>query len=252
MAKVSVIIPVYNIAAQYRQCFVSVGGQMLSDLEIICVDDGSMGTSPESMAKFAARDRRFTVLTQANAGPGAARNLGLNRATGEYLIFLNSDDWLEPELLEKLLHQAQDTGADITFCRSVEFDTAKGREYPSEWMLKTVLLLHRETIDPGDIADYLFQFTYGWPWDKLYRDAFVRDYGLLFPSLPNLVFVFQSLTLAERSAVLQETQVHYRVNRAVSLSNSRRHAPEVPSQALCMLKEGLEKRNLITAYTRSI
>ena len=87
MAKVSVIIPVYNVAVQLRRCLDSVAGQTLSDLEIICVDDGSTDESPEILAELAARDRHFTVLTQANAGPGAARNLGLDRATGDYLIF---------------------------------------------------------------------------------------------------------------------------------------------------------------------
>ena len=254
MAKVSVIIPVYNIAAQLRQCLDSVAGQTLADLEIICVDDGSTDASSDILAEFTARDRRFTVLTQANAGPGAARNLGLSHATGEYLIFLDSDDWFAPELLEKLLRQAERTGADITICRSVEFDTATGREYPSAWMLKTEYLPDREVFAPRDVADYLFQFTYGWPWDKLYRTGFVRDKGLRYPPLPNsedLVFVFRSMALAERITVINETLVHHRTRRAESVSNSRRYAPEVPWQALCLLREGLEKSGVFAVYARS-
>ena len=133
----SVIIPVYNIERHLRQCLDSVTGQTLTELEIICVDDGSTDGSPEILADYAQRDGRFQIITQPNTGPGVARNTGMDRATGEYLIFLDSDDWFEPDFLERMVAKAKETGADVTICRAVEFDTQTGRELPSEWMLKT-------------------------------------------------------------------------------------------------------------------
>lgn len=253
MAQVSVIIPVYNIERHLRQCLDSVAGQTLTDLEIICVDDGSTDKSPVILAEYAGKDNRFQIITQPNAGPGAARNTGMARATGEYLIFLDSDDWFEPDFLERMVAKAESTGADVTICRAVEFDTETGREFPSEWMLKREYL-PGAVFSPEDIAEHLFQFAYGWPWDKLYRAGFVKDAGLCYPPLPNsedLVFVFQSLALAEKLAVVENVLAHHRVNRASSVSNSRHREPEVPYRALTLLRQGLEKRGLYARYERS-
>ena len=253
MAQVSVIIPVYNIEQHLRQCLDSVAGQTLQDLEVICVDDGSTDTSPTILTEYARRDSRFQILTQPNAGPGVARNTGLARARGEYLIFLDSDDWFEPDFLERMVDKAAETGADVTICRAVEFDTGTGRELPSEWMLKD-RYLPGEAFAPEEVADHLFQFTYGWPWDKLYRADFLRKTELSYPPLPNsedLVFVFQSLALAERIAVVQAPLVYHRVHRMTSVSNSRHRDPEVPHRALKLLQKSLQERELYPRYERS-
>lgn len=253
MARVSVVIPVYNIEQHLRQCLDSVAAQTLEDLEVICVDDGSTDGSGEILAEYAGRDSRFQIVTQENAGPGAARNAGLHRAGGEFLIFLDSDDWYEPDFLERMVCRAEEAGADVVVCRAVEFDTGTGRELPSEWMLKE-RYLPGELFGPSDIAAHIFQFTYGWPWDKLYRTQFVKEAGLEYPPLPNsedLVFVFQSLTAAGRMALVPLPLVHHRVNRRSSVSNSRHKDPDVPYQALVMLQAGLEKRGTYHRFEQS-
>jgi len=250
---VSVVIPVFNIEAHLEQCLDSVVGQTLRDIEAICVDDGSTDRSPEILAKYAEQDSRVHIITQANAGPGVARNTGLAKAKGMYLIFLDSDDWFEPDFLERMVERAEETGADVTICRAVEFDTATGRELPSEWMLKRQYLLE-ETFTPQEIAEHIFQFTYGWPWDKLYRLDFVRRTGLTYPALPNsedMVFVFQSLALAGRITINQKVLVHHRANRTTSVSNSRHRDPEVPHEALRQLKAGLTARGAYERYEKS-
>lgn len=250
---VSVVIPVFNIEAHLEQCLDSVVGQTLQEIEVICVDDGSTDSSPRILERYAQQDARVQVITQANAGPGVARNTGLAEAAGRYLIFLDSDDWFEPDFLEQMVERAEETGADVTICRAVEFDTSTGRELPPEWMLKSQYL-PGETFSPWDIADHIFQFTYGWPWDKLCRLDFVRKTGLTYPVLPNsedLVFVFQSLVLAGRIAINQKILVHHRVNRTASVSNSRHRDPQVPHEALRQLKNGLMARGIYEAYEKS-
>ena len=250
LAQVSVIIPVYNIERHLRQCLDSVTGQTLTELEIICVDDGSTDGSHEILADYAQRDGRFQIITQPNTGPGVARNTGMDRATGEYLIFLDSDDWFEPDFLERMVAKAKETGADVTICRTVEFDTDTGAELPSEWMLKE-RYLPKETFAPEEMAEHIFQFTYGWPWDKLYRAEMVRRAGLFYPPLPNsedLVFVFQSLTAASRISILPNVLVHHRANRMNSVSNSRHRDPEVPYEALALLRQALEERGIYRQY----
>lgn len=253
MIQVSVVIPVYNIEAHLEQCLDSVAGQTLTDIEVICVDDGSLDDSPTILARYAAHDDRFQVFRQDNAGPGVARNTGLAQVTGQYVIFLDSDDWFEPDFLEQMVRQLQKTDADMAICRAVEFDTNTGLELPSKWMLKEQYLPH-ECFPPEDIAEHLYQFTYGWPWDKLYRTDFVRDANLSYPALPNsedLVFVFQSLALAKRIAILDEILVHHRVNRMSSVSNSRRLEPETPYYAMLMLRDALRQNNLYMSFEKS-
>lgn len=250
---VSVVIPVFDIEAHLGQCLDSVVGQTLRRIEIICVDDGSTDRSPELLARYEGQDDRIRVVTQANAGPGVARNTGLMRATGTYLIFLDADDWFEADFLERMVGRAEQTNADVTICRTVEFDNATGQSYDGAWMLKT-RYLPGDTFSPQEIADHIFQFTYGWPWDKLYRLDFVRRTGLTYPALPNsedLVFVFQSLVLAGRLAVMDKILVHHRVHRTSSVSNSRHLAPEAPHEAVSLLRQGLEERGLYNGYERS-
>ncbi len=250
---VSVVIPVFNIEAHLAQCLDSVVGQNYREIEVICVDDGSTDRSPALLAEYAKGDARVHVLTQANAGPGAARNIGLARAVGKYLIFLDADDWFEPDFLEKMVEKAEETAADVALCRGVEFDTATGEELPSEWMLKSQFL-PRDTFSPQEVAEHIFQFTYGWPWDKLYRLDFVKRSGLVYPPLPNsedLVFVFQSLALANTLTVLEAVLIHHRVHRSASVSNSRHRDPNAPHEALRQLKEGLVTRGVYETYERS-
>lgn len=253
MAQISVIIPVYNIAACLEQCLDSVVGQTFTDIEIICVDDGSTDESPEILACYADRDDRFQILTQKNRGPGAARNAGLARATGDYLIFLDSDDWFESEFLMQMLQRIQKTKADLVICKVVEFDTKNGSDRPSSWMLKEKYL-PKDCFRPEEAAEHLFQFTYGWPWDKLYRMDFIREKHLSFPELPNsedVVFVFQSLALANRIAILDETLVHHRVNRVNSVSDSREQEPEAPYHAVLLLRDGLKEKELYKVFEKS-
>lgn len=100
--KFSIIIPIYNVELYLRQCLDSVLAQNLVDWEAICVNDGSTDGSTAILEEYASMDSRFKVITQANGGLSAARNTGLKKAHGEYVLFLDSDDWLEPTALQTL------------------------------------------------------------------------------------------------------------------------------------------------------
>lgn len=102
-ALLSIIVPVYNTAPWLRRCLESLIGQTYRDIEIICVDDGSTDGSAAILAEYAARDTRIKVIYQENAGVSVARNRGLDAATGEYVTFVDADDWVEPETYEKVL-----------------------------------------------------------------------------------------------------------------------------------------------------
>lgn len=254
LCEISVIIPVYNIQQHLRECLDSVLGQSYPHLQVICVDDGSTDESPAILAQYAQKDNRVQVIRQQNAGPGAARNTGLEAATGEYVIFLDSDDWFEPDFLEKMVDTAQREGADVAICRAVEFDTNSGRELPSEWMMKKQYLPGKLAFAPQEMADHLFQFTYGMPWDKFYRRELLTSSGIRYPALKNsedLAFVYPTLLAAKRIAVVDEVLIHHRINRMASVSNSRCGQPEAPYEAFQIVKEYLEQHQLMDTYRRS-
>lgn len=251
---ISVIIPVYNIQQHLRECLDSVLGQSYPHLQVICVDDGSTDESPAILAEYAQKDPRVQVIRQQNAGPGAARNTGLEAATGEYVIFLDSDDWFEPDFLEQMVDTAQREGADVAICRAVEFDTNSGRELPSEWMMKKQYLPGKLAFAPQEMADHLFQFTYGMPWDKFYRRELLTSSSIRYPALKNsedLAFVYPTLLAATRIAVVDEVLIHHRINRMASVSNSRCGQPEAPYEAFQIVKEYLEQHQLMDTYRRS-
>ena len=250
MAAVTVILPVYNTAEYLRQCMDSIVTQTLEDLEIICVDDGSTDRSAEILLEYAQRDKRVSVIGQTNRGAGAARNTGLARATGEYLIFLDSDDWFEGAYLELALRKARETSADVTVCGAVEFDTATGRELPSDWMLDGCGM-PADGFSPKDEAEHIFRFTHGWPWDKLYRTAYVKAKRLVFPEFRNsedLVFVYESLALADTVAIFPQRMVHHRTRRSGSVSDGRSGDIEAPYQALLLLRERLREEKLYAIF----
>lgn len=117
MPKVSVIVPVYNAEKYLQECVDSILRQTLTDLELILVDDGSTDTSPALCDRYAEQDARVKVIHKPNGRAASARNAGIRAASGGYVAFVDSDDWVSPEMYEKML----DTDADVTLCDYVRF-----------------------------------------------------------------------------------------------------------------------------------
>lgn len=111
--RLSIIIPVYNVERYLRECLDSMLAQSFTEWEAICVDDGSTDSSLSILKEYAARDNRFVVIHKENGGQGSARNVGLDRARGEYVLFVDSDDALCEDAISKLLSQAAKTNVDI-------------------------------------------------------------------------------------------------------------------------------------------
>lgn len=116
MAKISVIIPVYNSEKFLKKCLDSIINQTLNDIEIICIDDGSTDKSLRILNNFADKDNRITIINQKNSGPSAARNKGIEIAKGEYIGFVDSDDWIDLDFYEKLYNSAKKYDADVAVC----------------------------------------------------------------------------------------------------------------------------------------
>lgn len=242
--RVSVIVTVCNMESCLRECLDSLIAQTLRDIEIICIDDGSTDSSLEILNRYAEKDDRVSVQSQNNAGPGLARNVGLQKASGEYIAIIDSDDVFDPSFLENMVHEAEKTDADIVVCHSSSFVLDKRNTVGLDWAVKESQLPASVPFSWSEIPDFIFTVFIGWPWDKLYRRSFVEKEELRFPNLRNsedFYFVFLSLLKARRISVVNDTLVFHRVERACSVSNSRRDHPHDFYQGICMLKKAIRK-----------
>ena len=214
---VSVIVPIYQVEAYLEVCVDSILAQTLQDIEVILVDDGSPDGCPAICDAYAAQDSRVKVIHQENLGAGAARNVGLAAAKGEYVIFLDSDDRFEHEMLEKMLARAQNQHADIVICKADSFDESGCRKaMPQQLREKLLRRCGSDAFCPQkEIPQHLFQFAMGWAWDKLYRRNFVVNAGLQFQNLAHTndaYFVYLSLVQAGVVSVEPSVLVHHRMH----------------------------------------
>ena len=115
---VSIIVPVFNVEKYLRQCLDSILGQTFNQFEVIIVNDGSTDNSGAICQEYEARDNRIVYLEKENGGVSEARNLGLDFATSEYIIFIDSDDWIEPTYVEVLYEKIEEYQADIRYSSS--------------------------------------------------------------------------------------------------------------------------------------
>lgn len=222
MPHVSVVIPAHNSEGYIGQTLASVLSQTLTDIEVIVVDDGSTDRTASIVEELTHRDDRVRLIRQENQYAGVARNKGMEAAAGEYLYFLDADDWIEPDALEKMCSSAESLGSDIVVARSEGFDNQTGDTWLIDYALNGVPF--DTLIKPSFYADRLFQRFMGWPWDKLYRAEFVRSSGLRFQSLRttnDAYFVFSSLMLAGGISCVDEVLFHHRVNNRKSLEGTR-------------------------------
>lgn len=127
MPKISVIIPVYNVENYLRECLDSIINQTFKDIEIICVDDCSTDNSLDILNEYAQKDNRIKVFEQKeNSGQGAARNFGISIAQGEYITFVDPDDYIESTMYEKMYNQAKTLNSEIVMCDVQKFFETSG------------------------------------------------------------------------------------------------------------------------------
>ena len=218
MPKVSVIIPVYNARDYIIPCVESLTNQSLDDLELLFVDDHGSDGSMEAVRAFAEGyngKKRFRFLeTAVNSGPGVARNVGIEAAEGEYIAFVDSDDWVENDFCETLYKAASRRNADLAWCDARQDNLRDGSSVD----------LRNPRISSGEFSEkkkraYLTQFV-AYLWTYLYRREFLLRGALRFPetsSSEDSSFLGACALAAERIASVEKPLYHY-VLRGRSLS----------------------------------
>ena len=213
--QVSIIIPVYNAGKYLSECLDSILAQTCQDYELMLVDDCSTDDSLLLCKQYAACYSRIHLLQHAhNQGAAVARNTGMDQAQGDYLAFIDADDCIEPEYLERLLQAAEQTKADVVVegCKLWKED-ADGQRGEAE----NHPVIDQLTILPTD-KDYRFNQLFEYriptvPWGRIFRREFLQDYGIRYrpaPFFDDCMFNFPALYFASTYVLIPETHYGYR------------------------------------------
>lgn len=166
---ISVIVPIYNVEKQLNKCVDSIINQTYKTLEIILVDDGSLDKCPQICDEYAKKDSRIKTIHKKNGGLSDARNAGFNIATGDYVVFIDSDDWIELQALESMLETAQKYDADIVECNVMyKYDNKKDESYNDD---EFAVYSDNYSIMSAYIKDYRIKTVV---WNKLYKKTLLN------------------------------------------------------------------------------
>lgn len=249
---VSVVMPVYNSAEYLGESLGSLLNQSYSNLEIICVNDGSRDNSLEILQGYRAKDPRIVVIDKENSGAGSTRNEGMDRVSGEYMCFVDSDDFLEKDAIKRLVHAAQENEADVVIFDIDQYDNVTGGFSPNDWAVSREHIPVRQVFYAADI-DNFYKHLVGFTVNKLYRSSFLLGLGVRFPAIgahEDMPFTYIALSAARRAYYLDEVLYHYRRSREGSLSDATSKRYTYMFDALECLHGGLQERGLWDDYER--
>lgn len=254
---ISIIVPVYNVAPYLPKCLDSLVNQTYGDIEIICVNDGSTDHSGEILEEYAIKDKRIKIITQENKGLSQARNTGMEHAKGEWMMFVDSDDWIDTDCCEKIIGSTENDYDLYFFSYKREFANnsltkyifnKQERIFISEsdirWLYKRLIAPNEEELRNPDKLDSLST-----AWGKMYKSAIIKNHNIKFVSTKeigteDLLFNVYYFTYLTKAIYLPEPLYHYRKSNATSLTNL--YKPHLEKQWYClfsMIEEWIKDNN---------
>lgn len=231
----SIIIPVFNTEEYLSKCLDSVCSQTLEDIEIICVDDGSSDDSLNILKEYAKKDERIRIISKENEGQGIARNIGIKEARGEYVGFVDSDDFVKKDMFEKLYQHANKNNLDIAMCKVSEFNNVTHEVNDNLWYYSLGVFrdFDKEIFNHEDTSDFTCEISVT-PYNKIYKRSLLWDNNIHFAE--NLIFedelFFYDVYLkAKRISIVDENLYYYRTNRkgsTVEKSSEKDYSDIIP------------------------
>ncbi|MFL0165437.1 glycosyltransferase family 2 protein [Candidatus Clostridium helianthi] len=244
-AKVSIVIPVYNVSRYIDRCLLSVVNQTYRNLEIILINDGSTDDSEVKCLIWRKKDSRIIYVRKQNEGLGSTRNYGVKLASGDYIAFLDSDDWIDTTFVEKLVHSIVKNDADMVFCDYYKVDDKTGKTFAFNTKLYT-----QEVTSISEQPELLYGADVAM-WIKLYKRELLISSNIVIPDIAYEDTSTYAMIAAScnRIAHVKEKLLYYRINRDGSILNNienRKHAVE----ALRYVCDEMKKRNQFIKYKR--
>ncbi len=242
-------MPVYNAEKYLSEAIDSIIRQTYKNYELICIDDGSTDSSLKIMQQYAHADNRIKVFEQRNKYAGVARNNGMDKASGKYIMFLDSDDVFEKNMLSYLVRKAEREKTDILFFGFYHFASTIHKR-----SLMGIPFCDGKVCSPQDHQEDLFRIAQGVPWNKFYNREFVLKTGLRFQDLKSNNDVFFSKAIvpeADRILFLSKRFVNYRISNGESLQGSYKLASGNFAKCITALYDELNKRGRYDYYKSS-
>ena len=222
--KVSVVIPVYNVEKYIKQCLESIINQTLKEIEIIIVNDGTKDNSMKIAAEYVS-DKRIKIINKENGGISSARNAGMEIAQGEYIYFIDSDDFVEKEVLSTLYENSENGKMDIVFSNFSYYNDRTKKEKKAKFIFP-----FKENINKGYY--YLYNGEEINVWNRLYKKEFLEKYNFKF--IEGIIyedqdFGFRTIMLAEKIKYVENYGYKYRTDREGSIMSSQKKEKSIES-----------------------
>ena len=229
MTAISILVPVYNVERYLNQCLNSILQQTFRDFEVICINDGSTDHSLEIIKSFIAKDKRFKLIDKINTGYGHSMNQGLFHCQGEYISIIESDDYIKPDMLERLYTVAKENNLDVARCNYYifsKFSKKLNNDYIRD-------ILANKVLKPLNHIKIFYQPPSIWV--NLYKREFIDKYKIRFletagASFQDTSFVFKVYALCKRFMFINEALLYYRIDNDGSSINNK-------SKAFCVCDE---------------
>lgn len=207
MAKLSIIVPVYNVEKYLPKCLESLTNQTLKDIEIICVNDGSMDNSLAILKEFASKDSRIRIIDNQHQGVAKTRNTGIEQSTGEYIGFVDSDDYIDIDFFEKLYNSATKSNSDIAIASILKhknFFNIYNAKYTKEETAITI----QDKIKLCEDKKHFFFYA----WNKIYHSGFIKENNIKFIEgqiYEDVMFAIKALYYSNKIISVYGTKYHY-------------------------------------------
>lgn len=247
MPKISIIIPIYNVEKYIKQCLESIISQTLKDIEILCIDDCGTDSSIKIVESFVKKDNRIKVIRlDKNKLPGAARNIGIKSSSGEYVSFIDPDDYIKPNLLEIAYAKLEELQLDSIWFNVKIFDDKKKKFTKDNYFLETsngILNINSKNINKFPINC----------WNKIYRTSIIKKNNIMFSEnilFEDLEFYYKFFTQSKETYFINKHLYIYRL-RPNSILSSKKNREDI-FKAIKNVCYYIQRENIFENYKESI
>jgi glycosyltransferase involved in cell wall biosynthesis len=222
MDLISIIVPVYNVEHYLERCLNSIIKQTYSNIEIIIINDGSKDNSLEVCQRYQQKDNRIRIISKKNEGVSVARNIGIKEASGKYIGFVDSDDWIEPEMYESMYNTIIKHNCSIAFCnysKDSKFTNSPKLLKTNKEVLEKIDIIKDLICNMIGINDILPKYynVMGSVWRCLYKKEFIEKFNLSFrpdiQMMEDLIFNIEALIYCDRACIDHGVWYHYMQNK---------------------------------------
>ena len=212
---ISIIVPVYNTSIYLEQCLNSINNQSFKDYEVICVDDGSSDNSLHILKKYEKIIKNFKVISQKNQGVAVARNTGLANACGDYIVFIDSDDFVKENYLEVLYNESCKTNADVVICNFYRYYERSKLSLPVVYK-KSKGLYSKEEILKSLIPDILI---HSYLWNKLWKRELFDNLQFPLIKYEDIAIMCKLFNKVKKVSIINDTLYYYRIRKTSIVRN---------------------------------